>query len=173
MKPQISLKLIFSFSFSCQVSHNSGKEAGWRGLCWTHFLVQRGEKRRALWPGFNRLLHFFAQQNTQTAAHMLSITGVYSTISFEELTAFKPPEQENALSQYEGENTGVYDTQICLKSLVKWSIKSFTAEPQLRAKTAAFKCLNEDHLSNSGELSPTLRFYFCRKKVILAAVINN
>lgn len=46
MKPQISLKLIFSFSFSCRLSRNSGRQASWRGLCWT---VERGEWRKALW----------------------------------------------------------------------------------------------------------------------------
>lgn len=69
MRPQISLKLIFSFSFSCQGSHNSGKEAGWRGFCWTHFSAKEVERRKGLWPGFNKLLHFFPQQNTPTAPH--------------------------------------------------------------------------------------------------------
>lgn len=34
-----------------------------------HILVQRGERRKGLWPGFNSLLHFFPQQNTPTAPH--------------------------------------------------------------------------------------------------------
>lgn len=66
MKPQISLKLIFSFSFK-KVTTVKTKPAG--GDSTEHILVQRGERRKELWPGFNSPLHFFPQQNTLTAPH--------------------------------------------------------------------------------------------------------
>lgn len=68
MKPQISLKLIFSFSFSCHVSHNSGMEA-----VWTLSSAERWGGRRS---GPVSIAYYFSFPNkTPCLHHMLSING--------------------------------------------------------------------------------------------------
>lgn len=77
MKPQISLKLIFSFSFSCRLSHNSGRQASWRGLCWT---VERGEWRKALWMWIDYYISYL--NKVKWLQHESVFRGSYSKALF-------------------------------------------------------------------------------------------
>ena len=73
-----------------------------------HISEERGEGGN--WPGFNRLLHFFPQQNKPTAPHAFHHRDVVPPLAprFGEST---PSEQENSLSQHTRKKlTGVYVT---------------------------------------------------------------
>lgn len=67
MRPQISLRLIFSFSFSCQVSHNSGEHTSWRQFCMNTFL--RAEVREGRCSGRLLIAYYVSFLKQNTAAH--------------------------------------------------------------------------------------------------------
>ena len=108
MRPQISLKLISSFSFSCQASHNRGKEAGWRGFCSTHLLLR--EVRGGRGPGLLSIDYYisFPQHNVLTAPHAFHHQDVVPPLAAGDSGGSTPSEEGNHLSQHERkELTGV------------------------------------------------------------------
>ena len=121
MKPQISLKLIFSFSFLFQISQNSGKEAGWR----IGTFYGGGRRKVALvWVQRNiTLLTATIHPDCSTCFPSVDLVppleaGLGSSPSSNHQSRI-------ANSASERKNIGIYVNPLCLKLCFKWCINNY------------------------------------------------